>query len=178
MNRDDLPPADAPDRSDDRVADSLLAARFARDPGPAPQELAAARLLLRRALVRETQEASRTPASTTHDHSRPKLLPSFSRALPLLLQASGFALLIAFLVPTLPLVTPAAAVTVPDLATEIAAGVRSFGQKVGRWLPSLPPLDLDSALPVRGNLQRALEPFRDLGDELPEWWPALDSDSR
>lgn len=164
MSRD-LPPPDHPD------ADGRLAACFARDPGPASQEVATARLLLRRALAREAAPAARAAGIALRS-------PPRARVVPLFLQAAGFALLIALLVPTLPLVTPTAAAPRPDFATEIAARVRSLGEQVGRCLPSLPPLDLESALPNRRKLERALEPLRELGDELPAWWPALHSDAR
>lgn len=175
MNRD-LPPDDdlhLDAAATDPDADGRLAALFARDSGPAPEELAEARLRLRRALERRA-----APASTATERSRPALRSARRRVLPLLAQAAGFVVLIALLVPTLARLMPGTATPAPDFATEVAAGVRSFGARVGQFLPSLPPLDLEATLPDRATIDRALQPLRDLGDELPAWWPALHSDAR
>ena len=168
MNRDPL------DHDADPDADGRLAALFARDRGPEPQELAAARLLLKRELARRLAQPTLLPAPR---RTRP-------RVLAFLAQAAGFALLIALLVPTLRRVAPSAATwnatNTPraDLVASLADGVRALGTRVGRLLPELPPLELDATLPDAETIDRALAPIRSLGDELPAWWPSLHSDAR
>jgi hypothetical protein len=151
--------------------DGRIAGLFARDRGPEPGELAAARLLLKRALAREQAPALRLADARA---AGPRLVRS--RAVAWIAQAAGFALLLALLAPLLPRLAPTRE-DAPTLAAAIASEMRAFGSRMERWIPTL-PLRFDAPLPSQETIDRALTPIREIGDDLPAWWPSLHSDAR
>jgi len=159
---DPIDPADP----DGRIADL-----FARDRGPGPGDVAAARLLLKRALARE--QAAPLRLADARAAGRRAARPS---AVAWIAQAAGFALLLALLAPLLPRLAPARE-EAPTLVGAIADEMRALGSRMERWIPSL-PLRFDAPLPSLEAIDRALTPIREFGDDLPSWWPSLHSDAR
>jgi len=151
--------------------DGRIAGLFARDRGPEPGEVAAARLLLKRALAREQAGPLRLAdaRATGRRAARP-------RAVAWIAQAAGFALLLALLAPLLPRLAPARD-RAPTLVAAFASEMRALGSRMERWIPTL-PLRFDAPLPTKEAVDRALTPIREIGDDLPSWWPSLHSDAR
>lgn len=176
MNRDAPPPGDA-DRDD--AIDPRLAALFARDRGPAPHEVAAARLLLKRSLARERQQvAARRPAlledavAASRAPSGPSLAAARRGRWLLLAQAAGFVLLIALLAPLVPRYAPqraGAGRAGETVVASLASGALELGARLEQWLPPLPDLGLEPPLAKGGVVERALEPWQQFGDDLRHW---------
>ena len=131
---------------------------FQRDAGAdaAPSEVAEARLQLRRALGHE-RAAPRAAATLVEPTWRVRLLRRE------LLQAAGFALLLALFVPVLPrLQRDIAPVRSSNVALSLANKARDLAHRVGAWLPSLPEWNLPTEPP----------------ESLRSWLGALHSDAR
>lgn len=182
MNRDAPPPGDADrdnaqhdDAHHDDAIDPRLAALFARDRGPAPHEVAAARLLLKRSLARERQQsAARRPAlvAASAAPTGPSLAAARRGRWLLLAQAAGFVLLIALLAPLVPRYAPqraAAGRTGETVVASLASGALELGARLEQWLPPLPDLGLEPPLAKGGVVERALEPWQQFGDGLRHW---------
>ncbi len=172
MNRDATPP-------ENDAVDPRLAALFARDSGPAPHEVAAARLLLKRSLARERLSIAAVGRSLAlADEAVPSLAAARRSRWILLAQAAGFALLIALLAPLVPRYAPRRAPTGDTVVASLASEALALGARIERWLPPLPHLGLERPLAKGGPVERALEPWQEFGDELRHWLAPLSSEAR
>jgi anti-sigma factor RsiW len=116
---------------------------FERDAVAPPGEVAEARLRLRRALERE-RAAPRVAAAAA---VAPKWTARLLRRE--LLQAAGFALLLALFVPVLPrLQRSIEAKDGGNVALSLADGARDLASHVGAWLPSMPAWSLPTEPPA------------------------------
>jgi anti-sigma factor RsiW len=115
---------------------------FERDAVAPSGEVAEARLRLRRALERE-RAAPRVAAAIAAPKWTARLLRRE------LLQAAGFALLLALFVPVLPrLQRSIEAKDGGSVALSLADGARDLASHVGAWLPSLPAWSLPTEPPA------------------------------
>ncbi len=173
MNREVLPPD-----GDEGDLDPRLAALFARDRGPAPTEVAAARMLLKRALARERRHGP-VRSDAEEPSPAPTLLAGPHRQRFLLLaQAAGFVLLIALLAPLVPRFAPHRPASGDAVVASLANEALELGARIERWLPPMPRLGLERPLAKGGPVDRALEPWQEFGDGLRHWLAPLSSDAR
>jgi anti-sigma factor RsiW len=115
---------------------------FERDAVAPPGEVAEARLRLRRALEHE-RTAPRVAAAVAAPKWTVRLLRRE------LLQAAGFALLLALFVPVLPrLQRSIEAKDGGNVALSLADGARDLASHVGAWLPSMPAWSLPTEPPA------------------------------
>lgn len=154
-----------------------LAALFERDPGPSPSDLAEARLMLKRALARERAGSGGGGA--------PALALRRGAWIRLLVQAAGFALLIALLSPLLPRLAPRASALDPAASTLVASlaeDAQRLRARIEPWLPSLPSLPRFAAMTFVDGAADAMAPMdgrpRNPARALLDWIPALHSPDR
>jgi anti-sigma factor RsiW len=129
---------------------------FVRDATPAPADLAAARMGLRRALAHEPGAAATPTAARATAPWHTRILWREVR------HAAGFALLLALFVPIFPrLHRELAPAGSNDVTASLAHEAHDLVASVGAWLPSLPEWKLPAAPP----------------ESLRAWFDALHSDA-
>jgi len=120
---------------------------FERDAVAPPGEVAEARLRLRREIERERERAAPRVAAAAAAAVAPTWTARLLRRE--LLQAAGFALLLALFVPVLPrLQRSIEAKDGGNVALSLADGARDLASHVGAWLPSLPAWSLPTEPPA------------------------------